>query len=88
MTVPQTTLRRPAAWFWQDEPVSTQSPVNVDYLIGFAIVAAAPAVFWPLAIKAASLVFGFGVRWVTLAVLGASIFAFLGTIYGLLVRRR
>ncbi len=89
MSAPQTTLRRPAGWFWQAEPVSTQSPnINTDYWVGLAIVAVAPAVFWPLAIKGVSLLAGFDVAWFSLALLGGSIFAFLGTIYGLLVRRR
>ena len=88
MTAPHTTLRRPAAWFWQIEPVAAQSRGDLDFFIGLAIVALAPAVFWPLAIKGLSLLMGFSVSWFSLGVLGGVIFVFLGSIYGLIARRR
>lgn len=88
MTTPHTTLRRPHVWTWHAEPTALRVPVDADYLIGFAIVALAPALFWPLVVKAASVLVGFAVGWVALTLLGSAIFAFLGTLYALLARRR
>ncbi len=90
LTVRQEILRRP--WFWHIEPtVETATRKDSDggfeFLFGLALVAVAPALFWPTAIKLASLLIGFEVSWLTLGLISGGIFSFLGTVYAVVARR-
>ncbi len=64
------------------------SGVGADYLIGLAVVALAPSVFWTLLVKFACLALGVMVSWAFLAAIGGGIFCLLATVYTLLARSR
>ncbi len=78
LTVPHID-RRTASWHWSIDRVLPS--VNGNHLIGLAIVALAPALFWSAVIKGASLMFGFAIGWFSLSLIATAIFGFLAVIY-------
>lgn len=79
-------MRRSSNWSWHFELVPWA--LDYDYLIGLAITALAPALFWPALLKLASMIFGFSISGLALVATGIGIFFFLSTIYTLIVRNR
>ncbi len=64
------------------------SGFGADHLIGLAVAALAPSLFWTVLVKLACLTLGVMVSWAFLAAIGGGIFCLLASVYALRARSR